>query len=185
MIRNIFILLAFCAVGLSCKSPEARRPLQSTSGSFINNSAERNKVLFEKEKVQITNIIEADSTNSYITSESGFWYYYHQKDTLQIQMPLVGDQIKFSYNLSYLDGTSILSKKEIGLQNYRVDQSNQELISGLRDGVKLMKEGETITFFFPSYKAYGYYGITDKLGANVPIQCTVTLNTIIKTNKNY
>jgi len=51
--------------------------------------------------------------------------------------------------------------------------------------LKLMKEGETITFLFPSYKAYGYYGIENKLGTNVPIQCTVTLNSINKTNENY
>ncbi len=185
MTRNILILLACSLVLISCKSPEARRPLQSTSGSFINKSAERNKVLFEKEKAQITNIINADSTHSYITSDSGFWYYYKQQDTLQTIMPVVGDRIKFSYDVNYLDGSSILSENEVGLQDYIVDQSNQELISGLRDGVKLMKEGETITFLFPSYKAYGYYGITDKLGANIPIQCTVTLKNINKTNENY
>ena len=50
-------------------------------------------------------------------------------------------------------------------------------------GLKLMKEGETITFLFPSYKAYGYYGIENKLGTNIPIQCTVTLNSINKTNE--
>ena len=48
-----------------------------------------------------------------------------------------------------------------------------------------MKEGEIITFLFPSYKAYGYYGIENKLGTNIPIQCTVTLNSINKTNENY
>ena len=51
-----------------------------------------------------------------------------------------------------------------------------------RDGLKLMKEGETITFLFPSYKAFGYYGINNKLGTNVPVQCTVTLNTITQNN---
>ena len=61
----------------------------------------------------------------------------------------------------------------------------QDLISGIRDGVKLMKKGEIVTFLFPSYKAYGYYGITDKLGTNIPVQCTVTLNNINKNNENY
>lgn len=185
MIRNILILFTISLAILSCKSPEARRPIQSTSGTFINTSAERNKALYEKEKTQIATIIKADSTRTYFSSSNGFWYYYDQKDTLQTKIPLVGDHIKFSYDVCYLDGSTILSEKEVGLQNYIVDKTNQELISGLRDGVKLMKEGETITFLFPSYKAYGYYGITDKLGANVPVQCTVTLKNIIKTNENY
>lgn len=185
MTCKFIILLAFSLTIISCKSPEARRPVQSTSGSFINKSAERNKELFEKEKGQITEIIEADVENNYITSNSGFWYYYNHQDPLQTNMPILGDHITFTYEVNHLNGSEILSESEVGIQNYIVDQSNQDLISGLRDGLKLMKEGETITFLFPSYKAYGYYGITDKLGANIPVQCTVTLKTINQTNKNY
>jgi len=185
MTPKFIILLVFSLTIISCKSPEARRPVKSTSGSFINKSAERNKELFEKEKEQITAIIKTDDKNDYITSNSGFWYYYNRQDTLKTKMPIVGDHITFTYGVKHLNGSEILSESEIGLQDYIVDQSNQDLISGLRDGVKLMKEGETITFLFPSYKAYGYYGITNKLGANVPIQCTVTLKNINQTNKNY
>lgn len=182
---KLFYILAISLAFASCKSPEARRPVQSTSGSFINKSAERNKELFEKEKAHIITIIEKDAAHKYISSNSGFWYYYNHQDTLKTNMPILGDKIAFSYNVKYLNGDSILSENEVGLQEYIVDKSNQDLISGLRDGVKLMKMGETITFLFPSYKAYGYYGITDKLGANVPIQCTVTLKNINKNNENY
>ena len=48
-----------------------------------------------------------------------------------------------------------------------------------------MKQGETITFLFPSFKAFGYYGIDNKLGTNIPVQCTVTLNKINQTHENY
>ena len=86
--------------------------------------------------------------------------------------------------MSQLDGTPVLSEKDNGLQTYKVDQSNQDLISGIRDGVKLMQVGETVTFLLPSYKAYGYYGIENKLGTNVPIQSTVSLKTIEKSEDN-
>ncbi|MFT5751617.1 MAG: FKBP-type peptidyl-prolyl cis-trans isomerase, partial [Dokdonia sp.] len=61
---------------------------------------------------------------------------------------------------------------------YQIDQSNQDLISGIREGLKLMKEGETITVLLPSHKAYGYYGFEDKIGSNVSIRSTITLNKI-------
>ena len=61
-----------------------------------------------------------------------------------------------------------------------IDQSNQELIAGIRDGLKLMHVGETVKFLFPSYKAYGYYGHEDYIGPNTPLQCTITLNSIDK-----
>jgi len=185
MARNFLFILVCCLAVIACKSPEARRPVQRTSGTFINKSAERNKELFEKEKAQITKLIESNPAQQYITSNSGFWYYYNIQDSLKTQKPTYGDHIKFTHNIKNLEGVLILSENEIGLQDYIVDKSNQDLISGLRDGIKLMKEGETITFLFPSYKAYGYYGIKNKLGANVPIQCTVTLKNINQTNENY
>ena len=51
-------------------------------------------------------------------------------------------------------------------------------LMGLRDGIKLMKKGETITFLFPSHMAYGYHGDDKKIGTNEPLICTVTLNDI-------
>jgi gliding motility-associated peptidyl-prolyl isomerase len=185
MSRNICIALSILITLLSCKSPEARRPVQNNSGSFISKSIERNKTIFEKEELQITQLLDSNKDQAYHSSESGFWYYYNIKDTLQTKMPAFGDHVTFSYDVKKLNGTMVLSEQEIGIQNCIVDKTNQELISGIRDGLKLMKQGETITFLFPSYKAFGYYGIDNKLGTNVPVQCTVTLKTINQTNENY
>jgi len=60
----------------------------------------------------------------------------------------------------------------------------EEIFSGLREGLKLMKAGETITFLFPSDKAYGYYGDENKIGANISIICTVTINSITQKETN-
>lgn len=175
--KFIIIIAAFFAV-ISCKSPEARKPVQAKSGTFINESAARNKKIYEDEKAHIEKLINADADNHYLTSASGFWYYYNQKDTLANESPEFGDIVKFTYDIQDLSGTTIVSEEENGLQYYKVDQSNQELISGIRDAIKLMKEGETVTFIFPSYKAFGYYGIENKLGTNVPIKSTITIHSI-------
>ena len=173
----LFILIVLLTI-VSCKTPEARRPEKQSTGTFIEASAERNKKIFEAEKEQIEALINSDPTVTYQSSDSGFWYRYISKDTLTSHKPILGDKITFTYDVKKLDGSVVLSEEENGLQQYKVDQSNQDLISGIRDGVKLMKVGETITFLFPSYKAYGYYGIDNKLGTNVPIQSTVTLKSI-------
>lgn len=184
MLNKLIYILLCSALITSCKSPEARKPIQSQSGTFIKESAERNKKLYEEEKDYIEKIIAKDSTRNYITSESGFWYFYNKRDTTSSDMPDPGDIVKFTYDIKDLNGSLILSEKDNGLQQYKVDQSNQELISGVRDGIKLMKEGETVTFLFPSYKAYGYYGIEQKLGTNIPVQSTVTLHSIEQSNEN-
>ena len=185
IVRTFLFSFIFCLAIVSCKSPEARRPAQTRSGSFIKESAERNKKLYEDEKAVIKNIIEADIENSYYASDNGFWYYYNTRQESDLtETPKIGDTITFTYSIEHLNGTTIISEKENGLQHYIVDKTNQDLVSGIRDGLKLMKVGETVTFLLPSYKAYGYYGIENKLGTNIPVQSRVTLKTIDQTHEN-
>jgi len=135
----------------------------------------RNKKILEEDQQQIKQLMASDSSKQYYASESGFWYYYQVKDTVSGLRPKLGDAVSFTYLVETLNGNTVLSEEENGLQYYKIDQTNQELISGIRDGLKLMQVGEQVTFLFPSYKAYGYYGIDDKLGTNIPVRCTVNL----------
>ncbi len=160
-----------------CKSPEARMPESVQSGSFLKESAERNKKLNEKEKNLIQSIIKNNPDKNYIASESGFWYYYNTKvegDTIQ---PEFGDIVDFDYNISDINGNEIY---DVENRTYVMDK--QELFTGLREGLKLMKPEESVTFIFPSQKAYGYYGDDKKIGTNIPLICEVTLNTITQEN---
>ncbi|MBP2832335.1 gliding motility-associated peptidyl-prolyl isomerase GldI [Aquimarina sp. U1-2] len=175
------IFLAICCsllLSISCKTPEARRPVGVKSGSFIDESIHRNKQLAAKEEARIQKIIEQDSTNSYITSKGGFWYFYNVQDTLATRTPKFGDIVTFNYTVQDLNNNVIYTKKELDTVTYYIDK--EELFLGLREGLKLMKAGETVTFLFPSYQAYGYYGDDHKIGTNIPLKTKVTLNTITK-----
>lgn len=173
IISLILTVLAFT----NCKTPEAREPISRNSGSFIKESVKRNQKLVAKEEERIQEIIHKDSMHNYISSSDGFWYYYNSKVTQDTISPVYGDLVNFNYDISTLEGTTIYSTKEIGTREYKIDQEN--VFNGLRQGLKLMKEGETVTFLFPSYKAFGYYGDQEKIGRNVPIRSTITLNKII------
>lgn len=172
----------FSLVVFSCKSPEARRPVSQKSGSYIDETIARNKEIVAAEESRILQVIEEDSTNNYISSPDGFWYYYEERDTISTETPEFGDIVEFDYSIETLDGRSIYSDKELPTRTYAIDQ--EELFSGLRQGLKLMHEGETITFLFPSHKAYGYYGDKKRIGGNVPIRSTVTLRNIEQENNN-
>lgn len=180
--RKLIIPLLGILLMFSCKSPEARKPVTQKSGSYINESIERNKKIVAAEEELIQTIIKEDSTNQYISSPNGFWYYYNSKDTINTNTPDFGDIVEFDYNLRTLDGKSIYSKDELPTRTYSMDK--EKLFSGLREGLKLMKEGETVTFLFPSHKAFGYYGDKKKIGTNVPVISTVTLHKITQENNN-
>ena len=172
------LLLILLFTTMACKSPEARRPINQKSASYIDNSIERNKKLIAQEEEAIQKIIAADTSSTYLASKNGFWYTYEVQDTLAIQTPMVGDLVSFNYDLKTLAGTPILTEDRLGNQTYQIDQSNQDLISGLREGLKLMKEGEVITLLLPSHKAYGYYGLDNEIGSNVALRTTIRLHKI-------
>ena len=181
MTRAIFIILVLALCVSSCKSPEARRPVSQKTGSFIKISAERNKKLNTEELKQIQKIIEKDTSKTYIASESGFFYYYNTKVEKDTITPTFGDIVNFDYDVKDFNGNDIYSDNEIHPRDYAMDQ--EEIFTGLREGLKLMKPGETVTFLFPSQKAYGYYGDKNKIGTNTPVICEVTVNSIIQ-NQN-
>ncbi|MEW7291337.1 gliding motility-associated peptidyl-prolyl isomerase GldI [Aquimarina sp. 2304DJ70-9] len=176
------ILYTLCLIFLfpSCKAPEARKPITIKSGSFISDSQSinRNKELAAKEEAIIQKIINRDTLHNYVTSEGGFWYYYNKKDTLSDRTPKFGDIVNFNYNVKDLNGDMIYSQQELDTITYYIDK--EELFLGLREGLKLMKEGEMVTFLFPSYQAYGYYGDNNKIGTNIPLITEVTLHKITK-----
>ena len=172
----VIIILLLSVTG--CKSPEARLPESVKSGSFIKASAERNKKLNEEEYAKIQELINRNPGITYIASENGFWYYYNfqvEQDTIRAGF---GDRLNFDYSIADLNGNPIYTKQQLGTKNYIMDK--EELFTGLREGLKLMKPTEQVTFIFPSEMAYGYYGDDNKIGANVPLICEVTLNSIIK-----
>ena len=97
-----------------------------------------------------------------------------ERDTIQ---PKFGNVINFTFDVSNLEGDEIYANTN---KTYVMDK--EELFTGLREGLKLLKPTETATFIFPSQKAFGYYGDEYKIGTNVPLICEVTLNTIIQKN---
>ncbi|WP_047546587.1 gliding motility-associated peptidyl-prolyl isomerase GldI [Psychroserpens sp. Hel_I_66] len=170
------ILFLIVATFSSCKTPEARQPESVQSGSFYKESAERNKKLNERERKRIEKFMTQNPEYDYIASESGFWYRYHTKVEIDTITPGFGDIVTFNYNVRDLNGNVIYTEEEIGNQTYAMDQ--QEIFTGLREGLKLLKPTESATFLFPSQKAYGYYGDKNKIGTNIPLMVKVNVNTI-------
>ncbi|NNK28825.1 MAG: gliding motility-associated peptidyl-prolyl isomerase GldI [Flavobacteriaceae bacterium] len=180
--KKLVIAMVLLVTFSACKTPEARRPISVKTGSFIDQSVERNKKLIAEEHAIIKTLIEADTNTEYLASPNGFWYTYNTKVQAESGTPGFGDLVNFDYDIKDLKGNTIYTQEQLRTQNYAMDQ--QELFSGLREGLKLMKAGETVTFLFPSQKAYGYYGDSKSIGTNVPLVCQVTVNTITQKETN-
>jgi len=176
MMNKLLYIIVLLLTVISCKSPEARKPISVKTGSFIDASVERNKKLNAKEQANIEKLL-SEKNVEYLASQNGFWYYYNTKsDVDSLKTPSFGNIVSFNYNVKSLKGDIIYSKEDIKTQSYAMDQ--EEIFTGMREGLKLMKTGETVTFLFPSQKAYGYYGDQNKIGSNMPLVCEVTVHSI-------
>lgn len=167
------MLLAIGTLLVSCTKQQARKPISQTSGSFIKESVNRNIKLIAGEEAVIDSVIKSNPKIQYHASKRGYWYFYDIKNTKDTLTPKRGDVAFFDYEIKDLDGNVIYSEIELKPQTYLVDKQN--ILIGLRDGIKLMKKNEKVTFLFPSHVGFGYRGDNDRIGPNLPIVCTVTL----------
>ena len=175
---SVSIIIVFLFIN-SCSKTTARRPINLKPSTTIYEEAiEKTKLINTTINKQITSYINNDSLTSYIQSSDGFWYTYITKIAKDSPLPAAGDEVTFTYNIQSLEGVLIYTKDELGIKNYTVDK--EDFISGLQKGIKLMKEGETVTFILPAYSAYGILGDQQRIGTNQSIKSTVTL---IKLNK--
>jgi gliding motility-associated peptidyl-prolyl isomerase len=173
----LFVFLVTILVS-SCKQhQEARRPISQKSGTFMKKSVERNKKLIASEEDQIDSLIKSNPKVKYMASTKGYWYTYVIQNTLDTITPKKGDVAFFDYEIKDLKGNIIYSQLELRPQTYLVDKQN--IMTGLREGIKLMHKNEKVIFLFPSHIAYGYHGDDKKIGTNQPLLCTVTLHNFL------
>jgi len=171
-------MLLFTVLLSSCKQhEEARRPLSRVSGTFMKKSADRNKKLVANEEEVIKKIIKSNPKVKYYATRKGYWFSYDEKNPTETQTPKKGDIAYFNLEIKDIQGNVIYSEADLGPQTYYVDK--QDIMMGLRDGIKYMHKNETVTFLFPSHIAYGYHGDNKKIGPNESLMCTVTLRNFV------
>lgn len=178
--KIVMLLIVFITFP-SCKQQQARMPVSRSSGTFMKESAARNKKLVAGEEGKIDSIIKSNPKIQYLASKKGYWYHYIVKNERDTLRPKKGDVAQFDYEIQDLKGNVVYSEVELRPQTYVVDKQN--IMMGLRDGIKLMHKNEKVSFLFPSHMAFGYRGDTKRIKTNQPIIVTVTLNDFEKEEK--
>ncbi len=164
---------------MSCADrEEPRHPVSHGSGSFLKKSVEISKMVVADEEAIFDSIMKSNAEREYILSQKGYWYTIIEPSHTEDYLPEVGDWVYFDSEITSVTGDSIYRKGELKTREYLVDK--EEIIIGLRDGLKRLKKGEKAQFLFPSHVAYGYLGDKQRIGMNVPIIYTVTIRDIKK-----
>ena len=169
-------LLKFIIIALlfSCSENKPRYAVNHNKKSIENTSILKNIIAEQNQKID--NYLSKNPDNNYINSKRGFWYFYNKKNHSNDKSPEFGDSIIFDYSMADLNNKIIYNYKAIGEQSYIMEK--QQIITGIREALKILKKGEIATFILPSYKAYGMYGDLNKIPPNTAIICTIKVKSI-------
>lgn len=113
-----------------------------------------NKEITQRGDSAIASFI-SKQTENFIRTKSGIWYYIEKQTGLQ--HVYTDSIITFSYKSFTLEGTPVSQE-----ENRKIKFGKKEIITGLEEGLKLMKKGESARFIIPWYLAYGAQG-TDEI----------------------
>lgn len=84
-----------------------------------------------------------------------------------------GQTVLLNFKVSLLDGKVCYSSDEVGPQQFNIGNDNVE--SGLHEGIQLLKPGGKAKFILPSHLAHGLSGDAQKIPANATIIYDVEL----------
>lgn len=175
---RFFLLISFTSL-FGCQNLEPRRPINKQKQVFLKESAKRNKNIVAIEQALFQQHIEKEKKLDFSATPQGFWFAHQKKNKNNRVLPVKGDRVTFLYRIEDLNGNLLYDEKTLGEVSFFVDQ--EDLIPGLREGVKYLAMGEIGVFLFPSYLCYAYQGDGDKIGINQPLRFTITL---LKLEKN-
>jgi FKBP-type peptidyl-prolyl cis-trans isomerase len=119
-----------------------------------------NKFLVQKDIELIESYSKRHGWNTEVT-ETGLFYEVYE--TSMGEKVKQGDIVNLKYKVSLLDGTLCYSSEEDGNKIFKVGKSQE--ISGLEQGVTLMRAGEKARFIIPPHLAYGLLGDEHRIPA--------------------
>jgi FKBP-type peptidyl-prolyl cis-trans isomerase len=119
-----------------------------------------NKFLVQKDIELIESYSNRHGWNMEVSETGLFYEIYEPAQGEKVEQ---GDIVNLKYELSLLDGTVCYTSEEDGNKIFRLGKSQE--ISGLEQGVALMRAGEKARFIIPPHLAYGLLGDENRIPA--------------------
>jgi FKBP-type peptidyl-prolyl cis-trans isomerase len=140
--------------------------LLSSCGGFLANDLEETIKLNDQQMLNYIN-----SKNLQMTKADNGMYYQITKTNAAGRNVQLGDEVKFHFVLTLLDGTRIDSTQRLKNAPASAIFGGTIGLQGLLDALSKLKEGERGFFLIPSYLAYGSQTV-----GNIPAKSVITLD---------
>ncbi|WP_158961326.1 gliding motility-associated peptidyl-prolyl isomerase GldI [Myroides fluvii] len=179
--RFCFTFLTCVLLLTSCQEKEdARKPISNSRSVETKLSIDRNIELRESEEDIFTKYRASDVDNTYIHSNTGFWFAYLKRAVKDSTLAKKSDIVQYTYEVRQVNDSIIYTQKEIGSLTYQVDE--EDILPVLRHSLKILKPTESIKVLTPSSLAYSYLGDQKAIAKNQPLIFIISLESIKKSN---
>ena len=154
----LFFLLCTVTLFLSCNNPDEGKAARK-SPDLKESLIKANKEAVSTETEQIHDFLQRYKWKVTETGSGLRYWIYKRGDGIQVE---IGDLVEVEYVISFLNGDTAYTSQDDGPLVFI--PGNAQVISGLEEGILLLKKGDHAKFIIPSHLAYGLIGDQDKIG---------------------
>jgi FKBP-type peptidyl-prolyl cis-trans isomerase FkpA len=169
------IIISFPAVVMFACTQEVPRKPDKPVTELKEPLIKANKEVVRAENEQIEDFLRRYKWDMTETG-SGLRYmiYHHGKGPASER----GSVAELAYSVTFLTGDTVYTSREKG--NLEFVPGNAQVISGLEEGILLLREGDRAKFIIPSHLAFGLIGDQDRIGQKATLVYDVELLKIKK-----
>jgi FKBP-type peptidyl-prolyl cis-trans isomerase FkpA len=164
----LFIIMLY-----SCNNEEGETVAveQTISKKDVKKKIEAaNKMYVKRESDEIDQYVKFHEWNMTKTG-TGLRYMVIKKGKGKTVLP--GMEATINYKVKLLDGTLCYSSDVLGSKTFLVEQDNVE--SGLHEGIQKLREGDMALFILPSHLAHGLLGDESKIPTHASVVYEIEL----------
>lgn len=152
------LLIVFAFVLVSCGGHDNDKVVVINVDSLKNPLTNVNKQLVKSEDEQIRDLIKRYGWDMDETGTGLRYLIYKKGNGTKAK---AGKTAKINFDVKLITGDLCYSSKDDGAKEFIIGKSNE--ISGLEEGILLMKEGDKAKFIIPSHLAFGLLGDEGKI----------------------
>ena len=157
-------------LGASCGNDSNKATKQASSKEMQQKLIDANKMYVKRESDEIDQYVNHKAWKM-TTTGTGLRYMIVTEG--KGELAKLKQYARVKYKISLLDGTVCYTSEEKGTKEFLIGQDNVE--SGLHEGIKLLHEGDKAKFILPSHLAHGLIGDKDKIPRRSPIVYDIEL----------
>jgi FKBP-type peptidyl-prolyl cis-trans isomerase len=171
---SAFLLLAL----FSCAETSEKAGTPQSSSSLQDSVTEYNHEIVRSELQEIDDYILRYHWKMQKT-QTGLQYMIYQRGDGQI--PGEGDQVTVKYKVNLLNGDFVYATD--GSSGFTFETGKRDVVSGLEEGVMLMRTGDHAKLIVPSHLAFGLLGDLAKIPTRAVLVYDVELCKINRIKK--